>query len=52
MMIVLSDVLPVRRDRRKPPRAQKVKHHRADGDQDQYERYNHPLFIPALEGRG
>src|SRR6516225_10490042 len=36
------DVAPVGGDRRPPPRAQEVKHHRADRDQEQYERYSHP----------
>src|SRR6516164_8625453 len=46
------DVAPVGGDRRPPPRAQEVKHHRADRDQEQYERYSHPTASLPVEGYG
>jgi hypothetical protein len=35
------DVAPVRSDRRPPPGADEVEDHRADSDQNKYERYSH-----------
>jgi hypothetical protein len=46
------DVAAVGGDRRPPPRAQEVKYHRADRDQEQYERYSHPAASLPVEGYG